>query len=90
MADVRFTPNMGGIRSILKGSAVVERLDAVAHELAEEADSMAARNHATWSGHYEASTEQHRHVAVGKVSTDGTWAGLMDQSRNHTLNAINH
>ena len=86
----KFTPNLGGIREVLKGREVVSELRQCADELADRANSIAASQNRSWSDHYVSSTEQHSHVAVGKVSTDGTWAGLMDQRRHHTLDAINH
>ena len=91
MGSVRFTPNLAGIREVLRGHGVTSELADIAREKAREANDAARSHNRTWrTDHYVSSTEQRATGSVGKVSTDGTWAGLMDQARHHTLDQINH
>ena len=90
MANVRFTPNIGGIRAVLHSAGVKA-------QLAEHAERIAGACNEQASDHmgdldvpaYGSAVNDHRTTSVGRVFT-ASKMGCIDEAHNHTLESNNH
>ncbi|MGN0056473.1 MAG: hypothetical protein ACI360_08570 [Atopobiaceae bacterium] len=89
-----FRPDLAGIRAALSQPGVQAEIEQIAAEKAARAQAAGA-GHLTHKGtkpRMYRSYVTHGHatgIPLGIVTTSG-WVGELDESRNHTLEGLNH